>query len=220
MSEPSKDDPIEAELVELNEFLLSDEAPKNCMTLSELDGFLTAIAIGPGQVTQDEWMPAIWRQLQPENTNRAPTKRITGIITDRYDSILETISSQTPSYAPVFPYSPSGDPMPADWAMGFWNGMGMRHAAWLPLLQNMEDENIISMMLPIIIFVKEGDKPILDFPEEERQQLIEQAADIIPMAVVRINHYWQKQRDYEGRVGRNDLCPCGSGKKYKKCCLN
>ena len=21
------------------------------------------------------------------------------------------------------------------------------------------------------------------------------------------------------QVGRNDLCPCGSGKKYKKCCL-
>ena len=20
------------------------------------------------------------------------------------------------------------------------------------------------------------------------------------------------------KVGRNDLCPCGSGKKYKKCC--
>lgn len=22
------------------------------------------------------------------------------------------------------------------------------------------------------------------------------------------------------KVGRNDLCPCGSGKKYKKCCLD
>jgi hypothetical protein len=22
----------------------------------------------------------------------------------------------------------------------------------------------------------------------------------------------------EPKVGRNDLCPCGSGKKYKKCC--
>jgi uncharacterized protein YecA (UPF0149 family) len=22
----------------------------------------------------------------------------------------------------------------------------------------------------------------------------------------------------EKRVGRNDPCPCGSGKKYKKCC--
>jgi preprotein translocase subunit SecA len=25
-----------------------------------------------------------------------------------------------------------------------------------------------------------------------------------------------KQRE-EPKVGRNDLCPCGSGKKYKKC---
>jgi len=24
----------------------------------------------------------------------------------------------------------------------------------------------------------------------------------------------------EARIGRNDPCPCGSGKKYKKCCLN
>jgi len=23
----------------------------------------------------------------------------------------------------------------------------------------------------------------------------------------------------KNKVGRNDLCPCGSGKKYKKCCL-
>jgi uncharacterized protein len=22
------------------------------------------------------------------------------------------------------------------------------------------------------------------------------------------------------KVGRNDACPCGSGKKYKKCCLH
>gem|GEM_PF-6442381 len=27
------------------------------------------------------------------------------------------------------------------------------------------------------------------------------------------------QRQYHRKVGRNDPCPCGSGKKYKKCCL-
>jgi len=27
-------------------------------------------------------------------------------------------------------------------------------------------------------------------------------------------------RNREGRVGRNDPCPCGSGKKYKRCCMN
>ena len=26
-------------------------------------------------------------------------------------------------------------------------------------------------------------------------------------------------REYK-KIGRNDLCPCGSGKKYKNCCLN
>jgi uncharacterized protein YecA (UPF0149 family) len=24
----------------------------------------------------------------------------------------------------------------------------------------------------------------------------------------------------EPKIGRNDPCPCGSGKKYKKCCMN
>jgi len=24
----------------------------------------------------------------------------------------------------------------------------------------------------------------------------------------------------ESKIGRNDRCPCGSGRKYKKCCLN
>jgi SWIM/SEC-C metal-binding protein len=27
-----------------------------------------------------------------------------------------------------------------------------------------------------------------------------------------------KRRIAEKKVGRNELCPCGSGKKYKKCC--
>lgn len=28
----------------------------------------------------------------------------------------------------------------------------------------------------------------------------------------------QPYRRDENKVGRNDPCPCGSGKKYKKCC--
>lgn len=34
---------------------------------------------------------------------------------------------------------------------------------------------------------------------------------------------WSYQEPYirpEPKIGRNDPCPCGSGKKYKKCCLN
>ncbi len=29
---------------------------------------------------------------------------------------------------------------------------------------------------------------------------------------------WPKPTETEKKVGRNEPCPCGSGKKYKKCC--
>jgi uncharacterized protein YecA (UPF0149 family) len=36
----------------------------------------------------------------------------------------------------------------------------------------------------------------------------------------RANKNPQKQEMNKKKIGRNDPCPCGSGKKYKKCCLN
>tara|TARA_R100000008_G_C3508505_1_gene127530 strand:+ start:490 stop:699 length:210 start_codon:yes stop_codon:yes gene_type:complete len=37
-------------------------------------------------------------------------------------------------------------------------------------------------------------------------------------------HYYKWLRDNpvvsNKKIGRNDKCPCNSGKKYKKCCLN
>jgi SWIM/SEC-C metal-binding protein len=29
---------------------------------------------------------------------------------------------------------------------------------------------------------------------------------------------WPKPREAQKKVGRNEPCPCGSGKKYKRCC--
>lgn len=33
--------------------------------------------------------------------------------------------------------------------------------------------------------------------------------------------FWSKKKEeYPKEIGRNDPCPCGSGKKYKKCCID
>ncbi len=37
----------EPDLKAIDEYLMSDESPENCMQLSDLDGFLTAIVVGP-----------------------------------------------------------------------------------------------------------------------------------------------------------------------------
>jgi len=42
--------------------------------------------------------------------------------------------------------------------------------------------------------------------------LRENAPLIIGISIDRLNDVIFK------KVGRNDFCPCGSGKKYKKCC--
>ncbi|MEW5820365.1 MAG: SEC-C metal-binding domain-containing protein [Cyanobacteriota bacterium] len=36
--------------------------------------------------------------------------------------------------------------------------------------------------------------------------------------MIRDNYYNQRQIK-KRKIGRNDPCPCGSGKKFKKCCL-
>lgn len=42
-----------------------------------------------------------------------------------------------------------------------------------------------------------------------------------PVAVeMKINPTALQMKRQPPRVGRNELCPCGSGKKFKKCCLN
>lgn len=50
--------------------------------------------------------------------------------------------------------------------------------------------------------LKEWDNVI---PEEKRKE-------------IRKEHNRSKQVINESKIGRNDPCPCGSGKKYKKCC--
>jgi hypothetical protein len=41
-------------------------------------------------------------------------------------------------------------------------------------------------------------------------------AEARPFRVRSVTHSFVGKR----KIGRNELCPCGSGKKYKKCCLN
>ena len=65
-------------------------------------------------------------------------------------------------------------------------------------------------------------------PMEIDEQLKDVASEIIPPYVEILHRArlaqaerfetWAKQSF--PKVGRNDPCPCGSGKKYKKCCLN
>jgi uncharacterized protein len=50
----------ERDLDYLDKWLSSDGSPPNSMMLSDLDGFLTAVAIGPDLIMPSEWLPVVW----------------------------------------------------------------------------------------------------------------------------------------------------------------
>lgn len=62
-----------------------------------------------------------------------------------------------------------------------------------------------------------------DEDETDEEKSLDEDDDIAPHLADDINDGPfgpQPFRYEEKRVGRNEPCPCGSGKKYKKCCLN
>ena len=50
----------------LDDYLMSDHAPDDSMGLSDLDGFLTGVVVGPELILPSEWLPVIWGGAEPE----------------------------------------------------------------------------------------------------------------------------------------------------------
>lgn len=69
----------------LDSFLMSDRSPSDSMMLSDLDGFLTGIAIGPELVLPSEWLPLIWGGDAPEFADEDEAKAILDAIMSRYN---------------------------------------------------------------------------------------------------------------------------------------
>jgi hypothetical protein len=59
---------------------MSDASPEDCMQLSDLDGFLTGVAIGPELVLPSEWLPAVWGGEEPVFEDAEQARSVLGAI--------------------------------------------------------------------------------------------------------------------------------------------
>ncbi len=66
------------DLKALDEYLMSDESPENCMQLSDLDGFLTAIVVGP-ELIQVARCKIVELAIEVFGTDSAPMARISAL---------------------------------------------------------------------------------------------------------------------------------------------
>ena len=68
----------------LDEYL-SERAPDDSMGLSDLDGFLTGVIVGPELIAPSEWLPIIWGDADPEFETEDEMRVILGTIMGRYN---------------------------------------------------------------------------------------------------------------------------------------
>jgi len=223
LSKPLSDQEFE----ELDEFLNSEDLPDESMDISMLDGFLTAVVIGPNLVMPSQWLPEVWGKSpeQPMNWKSvSQAERMTGLVMRHMNDIIWYLDNDPEHYEPLlYEREHEGQTIPIidEWCTGFIRGTLLEGEAWEPLFASDDTEGLL---LPIILYGTEAGWEEL----EKNPQLAERHdafAESLAECVLSIRDYWMQVRKATSTIrhdspvpGRNDPCPCGSGKKFKRCC--
>ena len=122
-----------------------------------------------------------------------------------------------------------------DWVEGFVRAVSLSPASWQRIMESGDQDAVAAFSLLLEIPLIGSEDGSLDADRQAR--LTEEAPDLIPDLVLELNRFTKSLPPERpsisfpfaanmpgppsgaGRPGRNDFCPCGSGKKYKKCCL-
>jgi uncharacterized protein len=222
----------EEELDELADFLDSLPSPK-AMNIEELDGFLCAIISGPVTINPAEALSFIVgasaQELaeQPVFATDEQAMQIMELILRHWNTIAGTLGEDG-IHLPVLLLNEENGGRGNDWAWGFLTGVEVRKGSWDRLMHSETDAEFI---LPVIALAYENhpDKELRVEPKtpDERDELLH----LMTAYLVKIYRYFESERLGQApvasapiiragpKVGRNDPCPCGSGKKYKVCCM-
>ena len=217
-------------LKQLDEELLA--LGEETMLLEELDGFIAGLLVCPDLIKPGEWLPIIWNRdggdLQPAFDDLGHANQVLGLIMEHYNSVARTLMEHPERYTPLFSVdNRNGDILWELWIEGFEKAAKLRPDVWQKLLN--ADADTAAAMRGMMALAEVGGRD-QHLPRKELDTINTTAPDNIARWVVTLNaRRLANYRPMQGidsrmslastkKVGRNDPCPCGSGKKYKKCC--
>ena len=151
-----------------------------------------------------------------------------------YNDVARTLVPPEFEYGPVLEHdSRTDETIWETWVSGFERAMRLRRDAWEQIVESEDEEAGASVTMMLTLHgIAEGDS---DLPDRSISDLSDKAPDMITDIVIALNR-WTKgypQSDVllagsersasvaafrTNKVGRNEPCPCGSGRKYKRCC--
>ena len=219
----------DAETERLSAFLAAIKTPEAC-DFEAMDGLLAAVIVGPELVMPSEYLPAIFGgELPDENAfaDQAQASDFLSLIM-RHSNVIAASFQREGLYLPWVVEAPgAGRRLAQRWCEGFMRGVHLRDASWARLIR---DESEVGSIVPMALLAGEVDPKWLArkaSAEKQEDLLINVAAGLVRcwryfkadrLAGARAASTAQTVRRAEPKVGRNDPCPCGSGKKFKQCC--
>lgn len=210
----------------LDGFLSSDQVADGAMSLSELDGFLAGMIVCPAVVMPHEWMRQVWGEGGLSLDSLEKVEAVNGLVMARYTQAISLLDQGR--YSPVYDVDELEQIVWPSWSGGFLRAMALRPKAW-HMMGEAGGEEAHHAMFTLMRLCELGSLPEDEqTPMEIDEQLISAAPDLIPQAIQIL--YAAKRAEgtalptsldeVELKIGRNDPCPCGSGQKYKKCCMH
>lgn len=196
----------------------------DCMLLTQLDGFLAGVIVCPDLVPPSRWLKCIWGGDGGQGALDVPTmadfQHMLDLIMHHHNAILADLN-QPGSYEPLFDIDTRNDDILWElWIEGFAAAMDLAPGAWRRVARSGDAECQAALRgIDCLKTLVDATNPVLQAEEEQWHR---EAPDLIPIWV-EILHAWRLENDpnrpaRSNKVGRNDPCPCGSRKKYKKCC--
>ena len=213
--------------------------PPGTLTYHELQGFLFTVVSAPELIPPSEWLPIIFGEEDAGYSNLDEANEILGQIMALYNTINAAVLDP-PTLLPadcqlhddVLANFEDDAPI-AQWSRGFLRGHQWLEQLWEDLPDEMAEELDATLMALAFFSSRQMAE---DFHAEDTrdEQSFEAMADaiyrVVPMAVAQYAHMGRSIAEVlaehdavpepaqSTKVGRNDPCPCGSGKKYKTCC--
>jgi uncharacterized protein len=176
----------------VEDYLNSDLAPDNTMDLSELDGFLTAVALSPEPIPPEEWVMAIFDDDPPDFEDEDHADAVLGGILARFNEIMDGLDTGPPDFAPIFWQQADGRTVAEDWAVGFMHAVSMRAMAWEPVL---DDDDSAMLLIPIAALAglsgPEETFGTVPLPEEVMDRLIDEAPDTLVSCALGLRRFWR-----------------------------
>ena len=211
----------EAARSHLMELLDDKSEAHNTMRCDEVQGFMMALLSGPDALNPTNWLPEILGEesLFDAKERTEIERLVMAMAADMRMKLNEKILPDLWFYE-----DEAGNPDFYTWCNAYLYALDIVPTDWFEVVDQEEFEDLFYPIMALggIYDDEENDEVILHLNEKELTQL----ESDLPHVLLDIYWYWQAiinkpqtvRREGE-KVGRNDPCPCGSGKKYKACCV-